>query len=346
MRARVYKDVVSSLFLGRGIGVPVAMEGALKLKEISYIHAEAYAAGEMKHGPIALITEEVPVVVVATQGHTYEKVVSNIQEVRARGARGHRRRDPRRRRDRASTPSTCCYVPRTSEAISAIPATVPLQLLAYHIAKYARLQRGPAAQPRQVSDGGVGAWRLMITGLGVDIVEIDRMRAALERRPRMKERLFSDEERAYCDERNRPEIHYALRFAAKEAVLKALGTGFSGMRFTDVEVVRDADGRPVPHCRVVRRSVAEELGVVEMHLSLSFTHTTAVASAVAITEEAPAQAEGRAATRGRAGRVVQGGARDARRHREPTDGRAPSDVRRDGVVDGEGRRRRRSCDTR
>ena len=62
------------------------MEGALKLKEISYIHAEAYAAGEMKHGPIALITEQVPVVVVATEGHTYEKVVSNIQEVRARGA--------------------------------------------------------------------------------------------------------------------------------------------------------------------------------------------------------------------------------------------------------------------
>ena len=76
----------SSLFLGRGIGVPVAMEGALKLKEISYIHAEAYPAGEMKHGPIALITDEVPVVVVATQGRTYEKVVSNIQEVRARGA--------------------------------------------------------------------------------------------------------------------------------------------------------------------------------------------------------------------------------------------------------------------
>jgi glutamine---fructose-6-phosphate transaminase (isomerizing) len=81
-----YVGASSSLFLGRGIGVPIAMEGALKLKEISYIHAEAYPAGEMKHGPIALITEEVPVVVVATQGHTYEKVVSNIQEVRARGA--------------------------------------------------------------------------------------------------------------------------------------------------------------------------------------------------------------------------------------------------------------------
>ena len=126
----------------------------------------------------------------------------------------------------------------------------------------------------------------MITGLGVDIVEIDRMRAALERRPRMKERLFSAEERAYCDKRSKPEVHYALRFAAKEAVLKALGTGFSGMRFTDVEVVREPTGRPVPRLSGNVAKRAEEIGIVEMHLSLSFTHTTAVASAVAITEGA------------------------------------------------------------
>ena len=123
-----------------------------------------------------------------------------------------------------------------------------------------------------------------ITGLGVDIVEIERMKRALERHPRMKERLFSEAERAYCEQRNRPEIHYALRFAAKEAVLKALGTGFSGVRFTDVEVVRDAAGRPVPVLTGRAAALAEEYGVVEMHLSLSFTHTTAVASAVAITE--------------------------------------------------------------
>ena len=84
----------------------------------------------------------------------------------------------------------------------------------------------------------------MITGLGVDIVEIDRMRAALERHPRMKERLFSAEERAYCDKRSRPEVHYALRFAAKEAVLKALGTGWSGgIRWTDVELVSSSGGK-------------------------------------------------------------------------------------------------------
>jgi holo-[acyl-carrier protein] synthase len=123
----------------------------------------------------------------------------------------------------------------------------------------------------------------MITGLGVDIVEIDRMRTALGRHPKMRERLFSEEERAYCDKRNRPEIHYALRFAAKEAVLKALGTGFAGMRFTDVEVVRDAGGRPTPRLAGRAKEVADGLGVVELHLSMSYTHTTAVASAVAIT---------------------------------------------------------------
>lgn len=126
----------------------------------------------------------------------------------------------------------------------------------------------------------------MITGLGVDIVEIDRMRDALARRPRMKERIFSADERKYCEKRSRPEVHYALRFAAKEAVLKALGTGFKGMRFTDVEVVRETTGRPVPRLSGRAAEVAAELGVVEMHLSLSFTHTTAVASAVAITEGA------------------------------------------------------------
>jgi holo-[acyl-carrier protein] synthase len=134
---------------------------------------------------------------------------------------------------------------------------------------------------------------MTVLGLGVDIVEIDRMARALARRPRLKERLFSDAERAYCDGRSRPEVHYALRFAAKEAVLKALGTGFSGMRFRDVEVARDASGRPTPslHGRAAER--AAELGIVEMHLSLSFTHTTAVASAVAITEHARPRREER-----------------------------------------------------
>lgn len=145
--AAAYQDVSSSLFLGRGFGVPVAMEGALKLKEISYIHAEAFAAGEMKHGPIALITEDVPVVVIATQGHTYEKVVSNIQEVRARGAQviavATAGDD-----DILKHAEHVLHVPRTSESLSAIPASIPMQLLAYHIAK---LRGCNVDQPRNLA---------------------------------------------------------------------------------------------------------------------------------------------------------------------------------------------------
>src|SRR2546428_8882691 len=84
---QLYYDKPFFLFLGRHIGLPVALEGALKLKEISYIPTEAYSAGEMKHGPIALLDQDTPVVCVATDSHVYDKVVSNIQESRARGAK-------------------------------------------------------------------------------------------------------------------------------------------------------------------------------------------------------------------------------------------------------------------
>src|SRR6266567_7367738 len=85
--ARRYGHAIGFLFLGRGAQYPIALEGALKLKEISYIHAEGYAAGEMKHGPIALIDEELPVIVLATREPAYEKTLGNMEEVRARG--GH-----------------------------------------------------------------------------------------------------------------------------------------------------------------------------------------------------------------------------------------------------------------
>jgi glucosamine--fructose-6-phosphate aminotransferase (isomerizing) len=127
-------NACTSLFLGRGIGVPVAMEGALKLKEISYIHAEAYPAGEMKHGPIALISPEVPVIGIATNAATYEKVISNIEEVRARDAQvmlvGTEGNEELRH-----YAEHVFYVPEVSELLSPIVATVPLQLLAYYIAK-------------------------------------------------------------------------------------------------------------------------------------------------------------------------------------------------------------------
>ena len=145
--AQKFVDCRSFLFLGRGIGVPVAMEGALKLKEISYIHAEGYAAGEMKHGPIALLERSVPVVVIATKGHTYEKVISNIQEVRARDSyviavatAGDE--------EIKQHADYVFFVPETSEFLSAIPAVVPLQLLSYHIAK---LRGCNVDQPRNLA---------------------------------------------------------------------------------------------------------------------------------------------------------------------------------------------------
>ncbi len=124
-----------------------------------------------------------------------------------------------------------------------------------------------------------------VAGLGVDIVEIDRMRIICTRTPRFKIRLFSEQERAYCEARPRPEVHYALFFAAKEAVLKALGTGFSGMKVTDVEVDHDRFGRPIVSLHGHASEVAQEQGIVNIYLSLSYTHTVGVASAVAAKEE-------------------------------------------------------------
>jgi glucosamine--fructose-6-phosphate aminotransferase (isomerizing) len=122
------------LYLGRNIGLPVCLEGALKLKEISYIPTEAYAAGEMKHGPIALLEEGSPVVVVATDGSTYDKLVSNIQEVKARGARVIAVASEGNEAIRAMADEVL-YVPRSDEMLSPLLAVVPLQLFAYAVAK-------------------------------------------------------------------------------------------------------------------------------------------------------------------------------------------------------------------
>ncbi|MEW5745360.1 MAG: glutamine--fructose-6-phosphate transaminase (isomerizing) [Nitrospirota bacterium] len=121
------------LYLGRGINYPIALEGALKLKEISYIHAEGYAAGEMKHGPIALIDEELPVVVLAPAGRLYEKVVSNMEEVRSRGGTIVAVTSPGNRgiRDLAKYALT---IEESNDYLNTVFLTVPLQLLAYHIA--------------------------------------------------------------------------------------------------------------------------------------------------------------------------------------------------------------------
>ena len=129
-------------------------------------------------------------------------------------------------------------------------------------------------------------------GLGVDIVEIARVRRILERTPSFRERVFSEEERAYCDATANPEVHYATRFAAKEAVVKALGTGFTrGIGVRDIEVRRNAKGRPSVVLSGRAKEVAAEQGVRELPLSLSFTHTDAVACAMAITEDSLRAAE-------------------------------------------------------
>jgi glucosamine--fructose-6-phosphate aminotransferase (isomerizing) len=135
------------MFLGRHIGLPVGLEAALKLKEISYIPSDAYAAGEMKHGPIALLDEDTPTVVIATDSHVYDKVVSNIQEVRARGAAviavaTEGNTDIQQHADHV------IYVPRTRNELMPLIGIVPLQLLAYHIATLRGLN---VDQPRNLA---------------------------------------------------------------------------------------------------------------------------------------------------------------------------------------------------
>jgi glutamine---fructose-6-phosphate transaminase (isomerizing) len=145
--AQRYYDKAFFLYLGRHIGLPVALEGALKLKEISYIPTEAYSAGEMKHGPIALLEADTPVVVVATDLHVYDKIVSNIQETRARGAHviaiatdGNE--------DIQHHADDVIYVPKTPNFLQAVLAALPLQLLAYRIA---RLRGLNVDQPRNLA---------------------------------------------------------------------------------------------------------------------------------------------------------------------------------------------------
>lgn len=123
-------------------------------------------------------------------------------------------------------------------------------------------------------------------GLGVDIVEIARIKAILKRSPRFRIRVFSKDEQTYCDAKANPEVHYATRFAAKEAVVKALGVGFSqGIGVRDIEVRRNSKGRPYVVLSGRAKEIASQLGVCELPLSLSYTHTDAAACAMAITEK-------------------------------------------------------------
>jgi glucosamine--fructose-6-phosphate aminotransferase (isomerizing) len=133
--AKKYGQAQDFLYLGRGINYPVALEGALKLKEISYIHAEGYPAGEMKHGPIALINEEMPVVVLIPHDAVFEKTLSNLKEVEARGGRIIVVTDAKTS-DLEDVAWEVLEVPSTNELLTPILLTLPLQLLAYHVAVY------------------------------------------------------------------------------------------------------------------------------------------------------------------------------------------------------------------
>ena len=145
--AQKYFHSTNFLFLGRGIMYPIALEGALKLKEISYIHAEGYAAGEMKHGPIALIDENMPVVVIANRGFLYEKVISNLEQVRSREGRviAIATEGDEEIADKAND---VIYIPDLGEYLTSVIAVVPLQLLAYHVAV---LKGTDVDQPRNLA---------------------------------------------------------------------------------------------------------------------------------------------------------------------------------------------------
>ena len=133
--------------------------------------------------------------------------------------------------------------------------------------------------------------------MGVDIVEVARIRTIMKRSPAFIERSFSCEERAYCDATASPEFHYATRFAAKEAVVKALGTGFTqGIRPNDIEVFLNAKGKPRVRLHRAAAKVAAQLGIEELPLSLSYTHNEAVACALALTEESRNKAKVRSTT--------------------------------------------------
>ena len=145
--AEHWRDAEFFLYLGRNVGLAVALEGALKLKEISYVPTDAYAAGEMKHGPIALLDEQTPVVCVATDSPVLDKVLSNVSEVRARGAHVlavATEGNP----DVAEHAEEVVYVPRTDWLLQPLLAVIPLQLLAYHIARERGLN---VDQPRNLA---------------------------------------------------------------------------------------------------------------------------------------------------------------------------------------------------
>ena len=144
------------LYLGRGTSYPIALEGALKLKEISYIHAEGYAAGELKHGPIALIDETMPVIVIAPYDRVFEKTVSNMQEVAARGGKIILVTDPKGAAEATVESLVTLTLPEMPATVTPLVYAIPVQLIAYHTAVHDGHGRGPAAQSGEIRHRRVG----------------------------------------------------------------------------------------------------------------------------------------------------------------------------------------------
>ncbi len=145
--AKIFHQVRDFLYLGRGINYPIALEGALKLKEISYIHAEGYPAGEMKHGPIALIDNSMPVLAIAPDDEVLEKILSNMEEVKSRGGKLIAVANEGNKKIATRTKHVL-YVPKTNKYLAPIVLSVPLHLLAYHIAV---LRKCNVDQPRNLA---------------------------------------------------------------------------------------------------------------------------------------------------------------------------------------------------
>lgn len=121
----------------------------------------------------------------------------------------------------------------------------------------------------------------MIKGTGIDIVEIDRFKQAMERRSKLLTRVFTEAERSYCLKRNKPHLHFAVRFAAKEAVAKSLGVGFRNIKWQDIEIIKMSSGKPTVILHNEAKNIAKSSGINLIDVSLSFSRTNAVANAIA-----------------------------------------------------------------
>ena len=256
------------MYVGRALGFPIAMEGALKLKELSYVHAEGYAAGELKHGPIALLDRDTPLVAIATRGATYEKVVSNVAEVRAREApvvavatEGDEKIDryaagrPLRPRDargavaghRRSCRSSCWPTRSRSRA-----APMSTSRATWRSRSRSNSRRdSPDEPPRD----------------RVDLIDIDRIIASLARFPdRFRERVLTEGEARYCGGKAE---RIAGRWAAKEAISKVLGLGVRGVGWREIEILPNWAGAPQVrlHARAAARAAA--LGLEDVTVSIS-----------------------------------------------------------------------------